>query len=66
MAILWVMLCGDLLKAVILQQLLLYHHKPTLLYSTLSWVILLVLHWDWQKYTKGCFTWAGELKMSLF
>lgn len=36
MAILWIILCGDLLKAVILQQLLLYHRKPTLLYSALS------------------------------
>lgn len=43
MAILQIILYGDLLKAVILQQLSLYHHKPTLLYSTLSWVILLVL-----------------------
>lgn len=36
MVILWIILYGDLLKAVILWQLLLYHHKPTFLQSALA------------------------------
>lgn len=47
---LWIIQHHDLLKAVILLQLLLHHHKTGLLCSTLSYVILLAPHRGWQKF----------------